>query len=495
MHPVVTTTKGKLKGSKEDGISLFKGIPFATPPVGDLRWQAPEPVDPWSGEREALKFGFSAMQATNTTPIQELIGIPTEATKEDCLYLNVWTPGLDNKKRPVMVWIHGGGNTMGSGSQPRANGKFLAQQGDVVIVTANYRLGAFGFLYLPELGASGNEALLDQAAALRWVRQEIENFGGDPSNVTVFGQSAGGMDIVQLMGIEAAKDCFDKAVPMSGSLSPQASRDEASAIAAKFIEKFGGIDKLKKASAEEITAYQIELAPALGQGARFGPVLDGKVIKEDTADRIAVGVQTKDMPIMIGCTRDEMALFLVPNPALANLTIEGLEAMAMPIFGDKTKTIIQAHKEARKSRGQDVSPLSLWIAIMTDQSFRLPAIRLAELQSKHTSNTWMYLFDYESPSWEGRLGASHSIDIPFIWGTHGIKSMKEYCGQGEAVSRLSDVMMETYLAFARNGDPSNEALPDWPRYDSRVRATMRLGEKCFIENAPMDEERCAVVDG
>lgn len=495
MSPVVMTTKGKLRGVEEDGISIFRGIPFATPPVGNLRWQAPEPVAPWSGEREVLKFGFSAMQAPNTTPIQELIGIPTEATKEDCLYLNVWTPGLDNKKRPVMVWIHGGGNTMGSGSQPRANGKFLAERGDVVIVTTNYRLGAFGFLYLPELGASGNEALLDQVAALKWVRQEIENFGGDPSNVTVFGQSAGGVDIVQLMGIEAAKGCFDKAVPMSGSLSPQASRDEASAIAAKFIDKFGGVEKLKKASAEEIMAYQIELAPALGQGARFGSVLDGQVIKEDAADRIAVGAQTKDMPIMIGCTHDEMALFLVPNSALADLTIEGLEAMATPIFGYKTKTIIQAHEKARKSRGQDVSPLSLWIAIMTDQSFRLPAIRVAELQSKHTPDTWMYLFDYESPSWEGRLGASHSIDIPFIWGTHGIDSMKEYCGQGETVSRLSDVMMETYLAFARNGDPANGALPDWPRYDSQNRATMRLGEKCFIENAPMDEERRAVIEG
>lgn len=495
MHPVVTTTKGKLKGIEEDGISVFRGIPFAAPPVGDLRWQAPEPVAPWSGEREALKFGSSAMQGLNTTPIQELIGIPTEETKEDCLYLNVWTPGLDNKKRPVMVWIHGGGNTMGSGSQPRANGKFLAERGDVVMVTTNYRLGAFGFLYLPELGASGNEALLDQVAALKWVRQEIENFGGDPANVTVFGQSAGGVDIVQLMGLEAAKNCFDKAVPMSGSLSSQASKSEASAIAAKFIEKFGGIEKLKNTSAQEIMAYQIELAPALGQGARFGSVLDGQVIKEDAADRIAVGAQTKGMPIMIGCTRDELALFFVPNPALADLTIEGLEAVAEPIFGDKIKTIIQVHEKARKSRGQDVAPLSLWIAMMTDQLFRLPAIRVAELQSKHTPNTWMYLFDYESPSWEGRLGASHSIDIPFIWGTHGIKSMKEYCGQGEAVSRLSDVMMETYLAFARNGDPSNESLPDWPRYDAQTRATMRLGEKCFIENAPMDEERRAVVEG
>lgn len=495
MHPVASSSKGKLRGIEEDGIFIFKGIPFAAPPVGDLRWQAPQPPTAWSGEREALAFGNSAMQSLNTTPIQTLIGIPTEDTKEDCLYLNVWTPGLDNKKRPVMVWIHGGGNTMGSGAQPRANGKFLAQRGDVVVVTLNYRLGAFGFLYLPELGASGNEALLDQALALKWVRQEIENFGGDSGNVTVFGQSAGGMDIVQLMGMEAADGCFDKAIPMSGALAPQSSTDDAAEVAGKFIEKFGGLEKLKEASAEDIMAHQSVLAPALGQGVRFGPVRDGIVIKEDAADRLAKGAQTKGMPVLIGCTRDEFALFSVPNPGMADLTMEGLETMAGPLFGDKTKTVIRAHEKARSSRNQDVSPLSLWIAMVTDQMFRLPSIRVAELQSQHTPDTWMYLFDYESPSWEGRLGASHSIDIPFIWGTFGIDSMKEYCGSGRAVNALSDIMMEAYLAFAKTGDPSIEALPDWPRYDAQTRATMRLSENCFVENAPMDDERRAIVEG
>ena len=185
----VTTGCGHLRGSKINGILTFKGIPFAKPPVGELRWRAPEPIEPWPGVRVASAFGPSSMQAGFPGGNQDLIGIPSETTDEDCLYLNVWTPALAGS-RPVMVWIHGGANLVGSGSQPRINGEYLAGEGDVVLVTLNYRLGALGFLYSPELGATGNEALLDQIAGLRWVRREIANFGGDPGNVTVFGQSA-----------------------------------------------------------------------------------------------------------------------------------------------------------------------------------------------------------------------------------------------------------------------------------------------------------------
>src|SRR5262245_21389924 len=189
--PRVATTLGTLVGSESSGILSFRGIPFAAPPVGERRWRAPEPPERWSGERDATRFASSAWQASIGS-MGDLIGIAAGPMSEDCLALNVWTPGCDDRRRPVLVWIHGGGNLVGSGSQPRIHGDRLARAGDVVVVTLNYRLGAFGFLHCPELGASGNEALLDQVAALRWVRREIAAFGGDPRNVTVFGQSAGG---------------------------------------------------------------------------------------------------------------------------------------------------------------------------------------------------------------------------------------------------------------------------------------------------------------
>ena len=251
---VVETSYGRVRGANEEGVHVFRGVPFAKPPLGDLRWRAPVPPDAWAGTRDALAFGPCAVQSTIPGDRGELIGIATHEVDEDCLYLNVWTPNPDDARRPVMVWIHGGGNTLGAGSQPRVNGEHLARIGDVVVVTLNYRLGALGFLYAPELGATGNEALLDQVAALRWVRAEIGAFGGDPDNVTVFGQSAGGFDIVQLMAMPAAQGCFDRAVPMSGSLKRQVTLDSAYATSRALAQHFGGFERLREVSATSTTS-------------------------------------------------------------------------------------------------------------------------------------------------------------------------------------------------------------------------------------------------
>ncbi len=485
MSPVAVTSNGKLRGSAENGIASFKGIPFAKAPTGELRWRPPQPALPWSGERAALDFGRSALQRPLPGGIGDLIGIPGEPTDEDCLYLNVWTPGLDAARRPVMVWIHGGGNVVGSGSQPRINGEHLARRGGVVVVTLNYRLGAFGFLHAPELGASGNEALLDQVTALRWVRREIAHFGGDPGKVTVFGQSAGGFDIAQLLAMPAAAGCFDKAVLMSGSLVPQVSRERAAEATARFTERFGGLHKLRSVPAEELVEFQLELTGSV----RFGPVLDGDVIREDAAVPIGAGIQTAGMPLMIGNTRDESALFVLGNEELSDLDEAGLRQRAQRLFGELTDNAVEVYRNARGARGQSTAPIDILVAMLTDQTFRIPATRTAELQASHTPHTWMYLFDYESPAHEGRLGSCHSLDIPFIWGTHGVENMKRFCGEGAVVRELSLRMMDTYLAFARTGDPANESLPSWPGYDARERATMHLGEKCYVERAPLEEER------
>ncbi len=481
---IVETSYGKLRGGEENGISSFRGIPFARPPVGDLRWRPPQLPEPWSGERDATAFGASAMQRRGAGGMSDLIGIPSETTSEDCLYLNVWTPAADAGRRPVLVWIHGGGNVVGSGSQPRINGELLARRGDVVVVTLNYRLGVFGFLHAPELGASGNEALLDQVAALRWVRAEIERFGGDPANLTVFGQSAGGFDIAQLLALPAAEGCFDKAVPMSGSLTAQVPRERAAQATARFAEAFGGIEKLRDVPAEKILERQGELT-----GARFGPTCDGEVIREDAAVGIGAGRQSQGMPLLIGNTLNESALFTMGNPAAAQLDDEGLARQAGRLFDEHTERAISVYRSAREKRGESAAPADVWGAMMTDQMFRIPAIRTAELHASHTPETYMYLFDYASPAQDGRLGSCHSLDIPFIWGTTGVANMAVFCGAGPAVERLSQRMMDSYLGFAHTGNPGTDALPEWPGYEVERRATMRLGDECRVEHAPMDDER------
>ena len=485
---LVETSCGKLRGSVADGVFAFKGVPFAAPPIGDLRWRPPQPAAPWAGVRDATRFGPCAIQSRIPGDVGKLIGIATHETSEDCLYLNVWSPGLAAAKRPVLVWIHGGGNTVGAGSQPRVNGERLARLGDVVVVTVNYRLGAFGFLHAPELGASGNEALLDQAAALRWARREIAAFGGDPGNVTVFGQSAGGFDIVQLMAMPAAAGCFDRAVPMSGSLTRPVAAAKATETAAALAAELGGWEKLRSAPAEDILRLQSRIP-----GARWAPTLDGTVVVEDAAKALAEGRFTKAMPLMIGHTRDESTLFTMFNERLASLDRDGLLALAREPFGDRAAEAVACYQAERGDAGLATAPAAVWAAISTDRMFRLPAIRTAECHLEHTPAVWMYRFDRPSPARGGRLGACHSLDIPYVWGTYGLPAMRRFCGEGEAVARLSASVMDIYLSFARDGTPAIDSGP-WPTYQAggagtAGRQTLLLDDEPRLAKAPFDATR------
>lgn len=481
---IVETNKGKLSGERLDGVVSFLGIPFAKPPVGELRWKAPTPPEPWPGVREANEFGSCAIQSTMSGDVGSLIGIATHETSEDCLYLNVWTPDCDTKKRPVMVWIHGGGNTVGAGSQPRVNGTCMSQTGDAVIVTINYRLGSLGFLHSPELGSSGNEALLDQALALRWVRDEIENFGGDPENVTVFGQSAGGFDIAQLMAMPAAAGCFDKAIPMSGSLTRQRDTESAYAAAAALAQKFGGFEKLRSVPAEDVHAAQSTLP-----NASWGPVQDGSVLPEDAASVLRRGEYTKDMPLLIGHTREESTLFVGMGPDAANMSEEQLERSVARFRQRDAESFIRAYRDSMGEAGLDTRPIDIWAAISTDRMFRIPAIRTAECHLAHSRNVWMYRFDYPSPALDGRLKACHSLDIPFVFGSYELPAMRRFCGTGSKVEKLSTFVMASYLAFAKTGNPNVDAELNWPTYDLESRATMTFDVRSSVENAPLDRVR------
>ena len=475
------TSAGPVRGASTDGIHRFLGIPYAEPPVGDLRWRAPVAAAPWNEVRDALAFGYSAPQAP-VAGLQKLIGISGNPTNEDCLFLNVWTPGVDQEKRPVLFWIHGGANTLGSGSQPRINGEHLARRGDSVVVTFNYRLGALGFLHAPELGASGNEALLDQVEALKWGRDNIAAFGGDPDNVTVFGQSAGGFNIGALMGMKQAAGLFHKAVPMSGSLGMHRTAEVAFETTDALASAFGGIEKLRDVSADDILKWQLESSYA------YGAVQDGEIIDAPPVETIGAGTYTKGIPLMIGSCEHESALWTAMNPKMQEMTRDDFESRVRHVHADRADALIAAYCQER-------TPVDAWTAIMTDSTFRMPAIQTADLHRQHTPDTWVYLFDHQSPAMEGRLGSVHSLDIPFVFGTLTAEGMDEFCGQGSAVTLLSDTIMDTYLQFARTGNPGHEGIPAWHRYDDN-RATMCFGSEEGIRTLadPMSAERLAWED-
>ena len=482
---------GRLRGVRRpSGIACFLGVPFAAPAVGARRFLPPEPPEPWAGVRDALSFAASAPQRDVAGPLGEMIGIGAGDIDEDCLHLNVFTPGPGGSPRPVLVWVHGGGNLVGSAAQPRMDGERLARRGDVVVVTFNYRLGALGFLCARELGASGNQALLDQVAALRFVRSEIAAFGGGPSNVTVFGQSAGGIDIAELLALDPAKGAFDKAILMSGSLRPHVSREQAERTAQLFAEPFGGIGKLRDVEVGALIDRQAELArdPIAGVH-RFAPTRDGELIRDPAERAIAQGRIDRGIPLLCGTTRHEWNLFSAFDPRATDLTPETLAHRIERRAPGRSSAAIELYRETRAARGEPTDPLSLWNAFMTDESFRMPAIRTAKLHARHTPATYVYRFDRESPALGGRLGACHSIDVPFVFGTHDLETLQPLLGSEAGIGALSSRIMDAFTAFARSGDPTTTALPTWPRYAEDTRHVMLFADACRTEADPEAEQR------
>jgi len=496
-EPIVTTTFGKIEGLEQDGLYVFKGIPFAAPPVGDRRWLPPAPPEAWDGVREAKEFGNIAPQ--NPSPLELLPSAEPEPQAEDCLYLNVWSPGLDDARRPTMVWVHGGAFVMGSGSSPLYEGSVLSKRGDAVIVTINYRLGPFGFLNLNEvtggrIPASGNEGLLDIIAALEWVRDNINKFGGDPDNVTLFGESAGAMAIGALLAMPKARGLFHKAVLQSGSNTVHP-YDRSVKVAERFLEVLGvsgdDANALRSLPVEkwlEATAT-VTQAPGPEIGVMpMQPVVDGKLLYtlplDAAADDLAEGI-----PIMIGSNLEEWKLISGADPDMANLNEErflelcGVSTSAWDIPG-----VVSRYSTIREKYGQEVTPKELYMAIQTDRIYRMPAIRFCEHWDRRGLPAYVYTFDWESPILNGILGACHALELGFVFGTYGLA--ENFFGSGSKAAALAVNMQDAWLAFARTGDPSCDSLGAWPVYGDR-RETMILGKKCAIEEAPYEELRIA----
>ena len=493
---VVSTTAGQVRGSAENGLLVFRSVPYAASPAGDRRLRPPQPVPAWDGVRDATVTGHVAPQPV--MPTQLLPGEQFEQG-EDCLALNVWTPGADGAGRPVLVWIHGGAFVTGSGSGAFYDGASLARRGDVVVVTINYRLGVLGFLAHPDLrdpqtGAAGNWGLLDQIASLRWVQDNIADFGGDPGKVTIFGESAGSMSVSTLLGSPPAAGLFRGAIAESGGAAGvpmDVAKETAEAVAAALGLGADEVSKLRDAPVDKILEAQTKVTldrRGTGGPLPFAPVVDGAVLTEHAQQAVAGG-SAAGVSLLIGSNLDEWKLFALMDPSSADVDDAGLRKRIRATVGERAEELVDGYTKAREARGASVEATELLNAIESDHMFRVPGMQLAEAQSVHQPRTFAYLFTYATPAMGGKLGSCHALEIPFVFGTHTKPGVSRFAGDGPEVAALSERMQEAWLAFARTGDPSTSALGEWPRYEPGRRATMILGPECRVEDAPLEDER------
>ncbi len=498
--PVVETRRGRLRGTAEGDVQVFRGIPFARPPVGERRFAAPEPAEPWSGERDATRFGPAAHQANR--PLAPLLGILVDEESEDCLSLNVWTSAAAGSRRPVMVWIHGGAWVIGSGSERTYDASHLVRRGDVVVVTINYRLGPFGFLRTRELAggfdATGNAGMLDQVAALEWVRDEIAAFGGDPDNVTVFGESAGSVNIACLLTMPRARGLFHRAVLQSGSLNltrpPAAAIDAARQILAELGIAPEHARRLRDVSPKDLMAASNAVA---GRSVipPYSPVADGELIPVRPFGAVAEG-SSRGIPLIVGSNLDEMKLYRFLDPSLDRMDDAALVQRCGLLFPGSSpdgrsnaERVVETYRSARRGRGDDVSPVEIWLAISTDQVFRAGALKLAELHARHTTDVFVYQFAWKGAEAGRPQGAVHALDLPFVFGTLATSEIGAIAGRTPAASALSARMQAAWLAFARSGRPRADDLPEWPAYAPPRRATMVLADPPRVVDAPQEPER------
>jgi para-nitrobenzyl esterase len=488
---IIETDCGKLEGVYERGVYAFKGVPYAAAPVEDLRWLPPQPVSAWTGVRPAAAYGTIAPQDASVLPV-----LPSglEPQSEDCLFLNIFSPALDNARRPVMVWIHGGAFSIGSGSTEMYTTGTIARNCDIVLVTINYRLGVLGFLNLNEvtngrIPSTGNEGLLDQVAALKWVKRNIEGFGGDPDNITVFGESAGAMSIGCLLNLPAAQGLFQKAILESAVSEMARPLDLSVQITEQFLRisglKADDISGLRAASPELLVRAQQKTALQMEQGAApVIPVADGIVLPRMPLDSLEAG-QGMKVPTLIGCNLDEDKFFSLMNPKLFRIGEEGLRQRAEKyVVAEDVPKLLEAYRKARTKRGEPIEPFDLFSAINTDVMFRKTSVRVAEAQGRFALGGYNYLFTWKSPASGGRLGACHVLEVGFVFGNFNAA----FNGSGPEADQLSAQMQNAWTSFARTGNPSCKSLGEWPQY-SEGRATMVFNADSRVEYAVMEAER------
>jgi len=488
---VVDTSAGKLRGFVNRDIKTFKGVPYGASTAGKNRFMPPVKMPAWSGIRDATTFGPTAPQATLSEG---------PAAGEDCLVLNVFTPGVgDRQKRPVMVWLHGGGFRGGSGSAPILDGTNLAHSQDVVVVTLNHRLNVFGFTYLAEaagadFASSGGVGMLDIVRALEWVRDNIERFGGDPNLVTIFGQSGGGRKVATLMSMPSAKGLFHRAIVESGALlrltTPEDGQRATQMLLAELDMKMSQARELQNVPMEQLAQAGARLnekfalrEPGMTENS---PTVDGKVLPSHPWDPAAPALSA-DIPLLIGYARTEETWYDRPTPQSLALDEAGLKDRVAKRLGGNGDRVIEAFHEAYPR----ATPWDLWILIATDHPRGAHSRELAKRKAAQAeAPAYLYRFDWETPEGGGHMRSPHTVEIPFVF--NNIQIAGPLISKMPEAHALAEKVSASWVAFARTGNPNVPQLPTWPAYSAATRDTLLFNDEVRAEQDPARGARLAM---
>ncbi len=511
MEPLVETTAGAVRGRREVGgssgrlLHVYRGVPYAAPPVGPLRFRAPGPVPAWGGVLDASSFGASPLQSRSNLFSGVVPGNVVGRVDEDCLTLNIWAP-RSGTGLPVLLWFPGGAFLVGGTSVETYDGARLAADHDVVIVSANYRLGALGFLWLGEhggerLGAVGNAGLRDQLAAMRWTRSNIERFGGDPRNITVFGESAGAGSLLQLATVPETATLVRRCVLQSPGVDLTLRPEEARTVTETVLRHLdlgpGDVARLWDVPSDALLDAQerstLELLASVSS-TPFHPVVDGDLLGTTPSAAMETGAGS-ELDLLVTWTRDELRLF--PNPAADEASRSDLVRWTQRYLGRRLgrepgtgrADALVAFYEDRVAGGGPHHGSRLWAALQTDGTMRLPARRIADYHATWGTTTLVGEFSWAPRAREGEWerGAFHAIDLPFTFGTLGRCGWAEFLGAGPAAQRLARQHLVAWAAFAREGRSEIPGLGPWPSYDTRTRRTLVLDEPCSVVEDPLGE--------
>ncbi len=498
--PVANTRYGKIRGRADGGVKIFKGVPYGASTAGANRFMPPQPPAPWNDVRDTTMFGNRAPQTDATGFMEEeVVALDRTAQSEDCLRLNIWTTGLkDDKKRPVMLWCHGGGFTGGSGGNVRYDGAMLAKKHGVVLVTINHRLNALGFLYLAKLGGekyadSGNVGMLDIFAALNWVKDNITEFGGDPGNVTIFGQSGGGSKVTTAMAMPQAVGRFHRVIAESGVSLKAITRDEGTEIAGKIMAQLGlqpnQVDQLQQVPFQQIIAA---LGP-MGPAGRFGPVLDGRNLVSGNGpfDPVAPSISAK-VPMILGSTLTEITfLNSTPLDPIDDAALRTDIKRGLRVDDAQTEKLIALYKKDFPQADN----VRLFQLIATDNWLTANVALVAERKAAlGQAPAYVYHFEKPTPVHDGKLGVPHTLEVSYVFDNLDGPTDDLVTGKGKDRYPLADKMSRAWTNFARTGNPNVSGLPTWRPYAASDRAVMIFNDQCKLVVDPHAEARLAITD-